>query len=50
MFGPHPDASGDAARHARRPPPKDRFTPTMTEDDGAIFIRDLARKWLDSLI
>lgn len=44
----HPDASGTDARHARRPPttPPGRV---MSIEDGQQFIRDLARRWLDSL-
>ncbi|GLW90155.1 hypothetical protein [Actinokineospora globicatena] len=44
----HPDASGPAARHARRPP----GTPppwTMSIEQGQQFIRNLTREWLDSL-
>jgi hypothetical protein len=43
-----PQASGDDARHARRPP----TTPPahiMTIEEGRQFIRDLSRRWLDSL-
>ena len=44
----HPDATGTDARHARRPPttPPSRV---MLIEDGQQFIRDLARRWLDSL-
>lgn len=44
----HPDASGSGARHARRPPttPPGRV---MSIEEGQRFIRDLARRWLDSL-
>jgi hypothetical protein len=42
-----PDVSGPDARHARQsgPPPKQ----SMTLPDGRHFIRDLARRWLETL-
>jgi hypothetical protein len=43
-----PQASGDDARHARRPP-KTPPARIMTIEEGRQFIRDLARHWLDSL-
>jgi hypothetical protein len=43
-----PKASGDDARHARRPP-KAPPVRIMTIEEGRQFIRDLARHWLDSL-
>jgi hypothetical protein len=44
----NPPASGDAARHARRPP---TTAPAriMTIEEGQQLIRDLARQWLNSL-
>ena len=44
----HPDASGTDARHARRP---STTSPSrvMSIEEGQQFIRDLARRWLDSL-
>jgi hypothetical protein len=43
-----PAASGHAARHARRPPttPPNRI---WSIEEGQHFIRNLARRWLDSL-
>jgi hypothetical protein len=43
----HPDASGAGARHARQSggPPSN----AMALGEGQQFIRDLARRWLDSL-
>ena len=43
-----PQASGDDARHARRPP-KTPPARIVTIEEGRQFIRDLARHWLDSL-
>lgn len=43
-----PTASGDAARHARRPP-KSPPARIMTIEEGRQFIRDLIWRWLDSL-
>lgn len=43
-----PKASGDAARHARRPPTAPPAH-VMTIEEGQGLIRDLARRWLDSL-
>ncbi|RLK61896.1 hypothetical protein [Actinokineospora cianjurensis] len=44
----HPDASGTDARHARRPPatPPGRV---MSLAEGQQFVRDLSRRWVDSL-
>jgi hypothetical protein len=44
-----PSASGPGARHARRPPPKKLPTRILSIEEGQQFIRDLARRWLDSL-
>lgn len=45
----HPDASGVDARHARRPPGGKVPNRIMSIEQGQQLIRDLARRWLDSL-
>jgi hypothetical protein len=44
-----PSASGSAARHARRRPWNKQPTRILSIEEGRQFIRDLARRWLDSL-
>ncbi|MCA1676884.1 MAG: hypothetical protein LC799_33490 [Actinobacteria bacterium] len=43
-----PDVSGHDARHARMPGARPKQT--MTLPDGRHFIRDLTRRWLDTLV
>lgn len=45
----HPDASGAAARHARRPPGGKVPSRVLSAAQGQQLIRNLARHWLDSL-
>jgi hypothetical protein len=45
----NPAASGTQARHARRPPGGTVPRRVMSIADGEQFIRDLARRWFDSL-
>jgi hypothetical protein len=45
----HPDAGGADARHARRPSGGRVPNRILSIEEGQQFIRDLARRWLDSL-
>lgn len=44
-----PSVSRSAARHARRRPWNKQPTRILSMDEGQQFIRELARRWLDSL-